>query len=104
MKRNLIAIYEKGGEKVAAVYVSFEEYHKETFSPYYNQLFITDFVLHGMTYKEKKAAAVSLAIDLQNVLSDVSVSWLELAIIGDNLKRIAQRYGLVKEFQENGII
>lgn len=100
----IFAVYENGGEKIAEVYGSFEEYHKETFSPYYNQLFITDFVLHGRTYKEKKAAAVSLAIDLQNVLSYVSVSWLELAIIGDNLERIARRCGLVKEFRENGII
>ena len=100
----IFAVYENGGEKVAAVYGSFEEYHRETFSPDCSQLFITDFVVHGRTYKEKKAAAVLLAIDLQNELSGVSVSWLELAMIGDNFKRIARRFGLVKEFRENGII
>ena len=100
----IFAVYENGGEKVAAVYGNFEEYYKETFSPVCGQLFITDFVVHGRTYTEKKAAAVLLAIDLQNELSEVSVSWLELAMIGDNLKQIARRYGLVKEFRENGII
>ena len=57
-----------------------------------------------MTYTEKKAKARRLAIEWQQIVSNTAqdyeffVRWAEL------FQKIAKKYGLVREFRENGII
>lgn len=57
-----------------------------------------------MTYLELKASARQKAIDWQNDFCNHSYSWGELAYFGDYFKKLGKRYGLTKEFRENGII
>lgn len=55
-------------------------------------------------YQKKKQEAIDRAIEFQYKLSDTSLSYLELVHYQDFFIRLARRYGLTKEFRENGII
>lgn len=55
-------------------------------------------------YRQNKSKAVDLAIELQIKNSTKSISCGELAEQYEKLKNLAKRYGLIKEFRENGII
>ena len=57
-----------------------------------------------MTYKEKKAEARHMAIDWQNKHATESNSYLEIVEQVEKFWKLAKKYGLVKEFRENGII
>lgn len=56
------------------------------------------------TYAEYKAETRQAAIDWQASAGTVPLSWGELASIGAEFERLARRYGLIKEFKDNGII
>ena len=55
------------------------------------------------TYQEAKGAAKELAIDVQNIISESSFSYGEIADISDTLHALGSRFGLVREFKENCI-
>jgi hypothetical protein len=55
-------------------------------------------------YYEKKAEIRQQAIDWQLDFSNHNYSWYELAEFGDYFYRLGKRYGLLREFKENGII
>lgn len=57
-----------------------------------------------MTYSEKKAEARQMAIDWQNQQATESNSYLEIVEQTEKFWKLAKKYGLVKEFKENGII
>lgn len=58
------------------------------------------------TYKERKAEAREEAKEWQMNCQDFthSISWGEYAEQVAHFEKLAKRYGLVKEFKENGII
>lgn len=56
------------------------------------------------TYAELKAEKRQEAIDIQNEIANESLSYGGMAIISDYLEKIGKRYGLLKEFRENGLI
>ena len=56
------------------------------------------------TYRELKEAAREQAIDFQLSHSDHSYSWGELVELTNHFEKLGKRYGLLKEFKENGII
>lgn len=56
------------------------------------------------TYQKRKAAAREEAIRWQADFPEQDISWGELASAGDYFTKLARRYGLVREFRENGII
>lgn len=56
------------------------------------------------TYKTRKAAARDAAIMAQQKAAEQAQSWEEVAETADRLERLARRYGLIREFRENGII
>lgn len=56
-----------------------------------------------MTYKEKKEKARQEAIDWQLESTNKQLSYGELAAIGDYFHKLGKRYGLLREFRENGI-
>lgn len=63
-----------------------------------------------MNYQERKETARQKAIDWQLEASDwqleaseQSLSYGELAAIGDFFYKLGKRYGLLKEFRENAI-
>lgn len=57
-----------------------------------------------MTYAEKKENARQQAIDWQLEASEMNLSYEGYAIAGAHFRKQAKRYGLTKEFRENGII
>ena len=56
------------------------------------------------TYRKLKAQARQEAIDLQIRMSNESLSWSAIAYITNHLATLGKRYGLTKEFRENGLI
>jgi hypothetical protein len=57
-----------------------------------------------MTYQEKKADAREKAINFQQVFSECDFSYSEIIEYQDYFLKQGKRYGLLKEFRENGII
>ena len=55
-------------------------------------------------YQKAKERARDKAVEWQTDFSNHSYSYGELAYYGDYFEKLAKRYGLVKEFRENGII
>ena len=56
------------------------------------------------TYKERKDLARSKAIGLQIANFEKAMSWEEVNQNSDYLYRLGKRYGLIREFKENGIL
>lgn len=56
-----------------------------------------------MTYREQKEKARELAVQWQHDFANNNYSWLELANFTNYFTRLGKRYGLLKEFRENGI-
>lgn len=105
MKNIILATIENDETKEtkAMTFYSWSEYFRETFSPSKRVLFVTDFEIKGATYKERKEYARDLAIEYSNNIAS-GLYWSDLATIQDKFYNIAKQYGLIKEFQENGII
>lgn len=55
-------------------------------------------------YQYYKAMAIDKAIEWQHNASEKQYSYGELAEFGEYFSKLAKRYGLIKEFRENGII
>jgi hypothetical protein len=55
-------------------------------------------------YQQGKARAIDKAIEYQHNASDKQYSYGELYEISNYFYKLAKRYGLIKEFRENGII
>ena len=55
------------------------------------------------TYEKKKEMARQEAIDWQNDFCNHNYSYGELAEFGYYFEKLGRRYGLLKEFRENGI-
>lgn len=55
-------------------------------------------------YQRAKERARNKAVKWQNGFYDHNYSYGELAYYGEYFSRLAKRYGLVREFKENGII
>ena len=57
-----------------------------------------------MAYQEKKERARQEAIDWQLAVGEMNLSYGELNDAMEHFEKKARRYGLVREFRENGII
>ena len=55
-------------------------------------------------YQENKERIRQQAIYWQLDFSNENYSWLDLAEWGDYFYKMGKRYGLLKEFKENGIL
>ena len=55
-------------------------------------------------YQKRKNAARQKAIEWQHDFENHNYSYGELADWGDYFAKLGKRYGLTKEFRENGII
>lgn len=55
-------------------------------------------------YQIRKAAARGEAIDFQNDFNELVLSWYDLASYQAYFETLGRRYGLLREFRENGII
>lgn len=95
---------ETSGAEFMEIYTDYDEMHRETFSPEYfiNRVIDTN-RLPGKSYADKKALLRDQAIDysLQN---NFVMYGSDLVEIGAYFEKYGKRYGLIKEFRENGII
>ena len=86
---------------------TWDEYHRATFSPDVYPIFVCDTNsthVGGKTYEDKKAFARGKAIGWQNSLVHFyNCSYEDFAIAGDYFYALGKRYGLLREFRENGI-
>lgn len=98
----MIAIYYNEETKNGGVCYSYTELHRATFKPINWEVVILDKIKGN--YKEKQETLTNKAIDTQNLLSMISCSWYDVSAIGEYFSRYGKRYGLLKEFRENGII
>ncbi len=57
-----------------------------------------------MTYTERKAKARQEAIEWQSDFCNHNYYWSELANFFAHFEKLGKRYGLLREFRENGII
>lgn len=56
-------------------------------------------------YQTLKARAIEKAQDFQRAISNGDfLTWSDCAYYSDYFSKLAKRYGLIKEFKENGII
>lgn len=77
-------------------------FNLETYDPKRDDFVVLGSIA-GKTYKEKKARAHDLAVSVS--LFDCSgLSWWEYSELESYFERLAHRFGLVREFKENGII
>lgn len=58
----------------------------------------------GMTYKEQKQKARELAVQWQLDFANNNYSWEEISEFTNFFTKLGKRYGLLKEFRENGIL
>lgn len=56
-----------------------------------------------MTYQQRKEKARQEAIDWQNDFGNHNYYWSEIADFGYHFYKLGKRYGLLREFRENGI-
>lgn len=61
-------------------------------------------LINKMKYNKGKAKAIDEAIEWQREASEKCLSYSELYEAGEYFTKLAKRYGLIKEFKENGII
>lgn len=90
-----------GNEEECYLFDTWEEYFNVFFAPDYTDYFFTDFRIKGKTYKEKQEYARDLAINFS--YADINLSWDELNKVQNKFYAIGKRYGLLREFKENGI-
>lgn len=97
------AITTGDGERIQGIF-SPETYFNVTFCPDSVTHYITDLKPHSKQEAREMAIAI-LDADRETVNSGGEcLSYGEYAIITAELEKAARRFGLVKEFRENGII
>lgn len=57
-----------------------------------------------MTYKEQKEKARELAVQWQYDFANNNYNWEEISEFTDFFTKLGKRYGLLKEFRENGVL
>ena len=55
-------------------------------------------------YRRRKEQARAAAIEWQRTFGDTSHSWGEVAEQAAKFERLGRRYGLLREFRENGVL
>lgn len=91
------------GKKVDGLWYEWGQFFSDTFSPLCKIHKTIEFKLSGYSYSRKKAAARELAIEVQNAMNEMRLTWSELKWIEDYFYTIGSRFGLLGEFRENGI-
>lgn len=91
------------GKECFNLYIDYERFYRDTFSPVCEVLDICDLSVKGRNDTERKENCIALAKRVQSMDSG-GLSYMEYSLLGEFFTRNAKRYGLVREFKENGII
>jgi len=102
----LLGIYkDTDGEIKSNIYYNWGLWFTDTFSPATEIIDMVLFKISGKTYAERQANLRELATHCQNAISQATgLSYGEFTSIQWFFEKNGKRYGLVKEFKENGII
>lgn len=66
--------------------------------------YILEVASSGGTYEDRKESVRSIAIEVQHLMSECAYSYGTLIEISNKISRLANNYGLTKEFIINGIL
>ena len=90
------------GDEHAELYFSFPKYAADTFSPLTKVLSLVEFKIHGNDYASRKSSCESVAVEFSNC--DTSGLYMsDFVYVGEWFSRNGKRYGLLKDFRENGL-
>lgn len=95
--------YVLNGEKHAAVYDSHDLFYRDTFSPLCENITVIPFETHGKSYADRRESVQETAVEWSNCGEAWPLSWGEVQAVTDWFYRMGKRYGLLTEFQENGL-
>ena len=95
----------ESGEEYASSFETWDQLHAATFSPEneYPITIETPARISGKTYRERKANAEQILVDMQYILMTPGLFWSEYDDITSDAERIARRHGLLTEARENGV-
>ena len=79
------------------------DFYRDTFSPSTVFDFVVLGSISGKTYAERKENARQKAVDV-SLFDCGGLSWWECSELESYFEKLAHRFGLVREFKENGII
>ena len=99
----LYAKWKEDGFERAQVFYLWADYFAETCGPEVDVLSVINFSVRGRTYQEQKASVRNTAIQFQHE-DDGGLSMFEISEIRGWFQKVGSRYGLLKEFKENGVI
>lgn len=88
------------------IYLTADEYIRDTCSPETEVLSLLPFRVTGSSYAERKESARNLAIEFQFSCdgdSDIQLSHGEWLYVGNWFQRAGKRYGLLREYRENAV-
>lgn len=99
----LYAKWKEDGFERAQVFYLWEDYFAETSSSDVDVLSVISFKVSGKTYQDKKECVRNIAIQFQHD-DDGGLSMFEISEIQGWFQKVGSRYGLLKEFKENGVV
>ena len=76
---------------------------RSLFSPCAREVCLIEFKLHGKTYAERREDLRAKAVDFSNNCNG-GLYWGDEQSVITWFEKFGKRYGLIKEFRENGII
>lgn len=85
------------------LYYCWGDVHRATFSPDIEALAVLEFKTHGKTYAERRENLRALAVDF-SLSCEGGFSWGEEIQVVSWFEKNGKKYGLTREFRENGII
>lgn len=98
--------HEDTGKAETLLFYSWDEYHTATFSPFINttdKIILSPFT-GGKTYQQGKARARAYGVVYSGIVCDSDFTYGELSTIQYYFEKLAKRFGLLREFRENGIL
>ncbi|MBR4906538.1 MAG: hypothetical protein IKZ44_06750 [Clostridia bacterium] len=90
------------GEFVTGLYENMEKLNRDLWSPLTEVFSMIDFRVRGSSYKEKQSCLCDIARRFQYEVTE-GLSWYEVSVIADWFYRMGRRFGLLKDFRENGL-
>ena len=95
----------KDGEVKSKLYHDWNEYYRDTLSLSVEVLGFTSYIVRGKTYDQKKECVRDIAKDTQILISHAQdISQEDLYEIKAWFEKMGRRFGLLKEFEKNGVI
>lgn len=99
----LYAAFTQGGQEYSELFFSWELFHGRTFNPETELHCLIDFTVSGQSYGARKESVRRTAQAFQRE-ERPGLSYGDLVNIGIWFERAAKKYGLLREFRENGIL